>query len=144
MKANYERPGDTPQQKGRRFEKFWSKFFGVAPVKGSGNQWYAKLDVNTTSFLFSLKHTDKSSFTITKNIVKEVEDAIHGQGGIGGSTIGAVATSVEGEVFVVFRGEDFLRMVQSGDFAYVVPSKAEQKRARSRVPALLRDEEATD
>jgi hypothetical protein len=42
---------------------------------------------------------------------------------------------------VIFEADDWLRMSQTGDIHYMTPSKGEQKRARSRIPALLRDEE---
>lgn len=141
----FRRPGESEQKTGGRFETFWAKFFGKEPTRGSGNQWHTKLDVNSISILFNLKHSreDKLRFGRyrLRDLLREAEVAINGPGGSGGSTVAAAALSEDGEVYVVFRGHDFLRMAQTGDIQYIVPSKGEQKRARSRIPALLREED---
>jgi hypothetical protein len=135
------RPGSTPQQEGRRFESFWSKFFGVEPTRGSGNQWTAPLDVGDVQFLFSLKETSAESFRVSKQLMREVEQAIHGPGGKGGDIVPALAVVIENEeVFVTLRGEDFLRLISSPNARYVTPTRAEQKRARAQIPEILRDD----
>jgi hypothetical protein len=141
----FERPGESSQQTGGRFEKFWAKFFGREPVKGSGNQWHAPLDVNSIRILFNLKHSreDKLRFGRyrVRDLLQEAETAINGPGGSGGSAVGAAAVSEDGEVYIIFRGHDFLRMAQTGDIHYIVPSKGEQKRARAKIPSLLREDD---
>ena len=94
------------------------------------------MDVGDGSILWSCKHTDHESFSLSKKLMREVQDAIKG-----GSEIPGIAVSVDGEVFVTLRAEDFLRIVQSDAATYVTPSKATQKRARAKVPTLLRDED---
>lgn len=144
----FQRPGESSQKGGLRFEKFWSKFFGVEPTKGSGSQWFAKLDISTSAVLFSLKHSSKDVLRFgsyrLKDLLKECDDAINGQGGTGGDTAGAVAIHEEetGEIYVVFRGHDFLRMAETGDIHYIVPSKGEQKRSRAKTRWYERDEPA--
>lgn len=95
--------------------------------------------------LFSLKHSksDKLRFGrySAKELFREAQQAITGQGGSGGETVAGLALSEDGDVYVVFKAEDFLRMAQTGDIHYVVPSKGAQKRSRSKIPALLRDED---
>lgn len=136
-----KRAGETAQQSGRRFEKFWARLFGVEPVKGSGSLWYAKMDVGDGAILWSCKYTDAASFSLTKDLMREVEKAINAPGGSGGSTLPGIATSLDGEVFVTLRAEDFLRIFKAEDARYIVPSRAEQKRNRARTPSLLRDDE---
>jgi hypothetical protein len=139
--SSFQRPGETPQKAGRRFEAFWASLFGVKPIKGSGSLWYAKLDVaDGGSILWSCKHTDNQSFRISSELMQEAQKAILGQGGVGGDTIPGIATSVDGEVYVTLRAEDFLKIFQE-DSKWIPQSKGEEKRARSRIPALLRDEE---
>ena len=138
--SSFQRPGESPQKAGRRFEAFWASLFGVEPVKGSGSLWYAKLDVNDASILWSCKHTDSQSFRISRELMAEVQQAILGQGGVGGETIPGIATSVDGEVYVTLRADDFLRIFQA-DSKWIPKSKGEEKRARSRIPSLLRDQE---
>ena len=134
----FQRPGDTPQKEGRRFEAIWAKLFGVEPVKGSGNQWHAKLDVGTSAISFSLKHSTVDILRFGKQtmqaLMKEARE------GASGDAVPAVATSEDGKIYVTFEASDFLRLAQTGDIHYVTASKGEQKRARARVPALLRDE----
>lgn len=147
MTSPFERPGDTPQQTGGRFEAVWAKFFGQKPTKGSGNQWHEKLDVGTFAIRFSLKFSTKDRLRwgsrSVGDLFKEIQQAITGQGGVGGGTVGALAVAEDdGEIYVVMKGHDFLRMVQSGDIHYLTPSKAAQKRSRAKIPALLRDDEA--
>jgi hypothetical protein len=141
MNTPRPRPGESPQQQGRTFEKFWARVFGVQPTKGSGNQWFAKMDVSDGAVMWSCKHTGADSAPISKALFREVEEAITGPGGVGGEIIPGLATSLSGEVFVTLRAEDFLRIIGSDQARYLVPSKAEQKRARSRVPSLLREDE---
>jgi hypothetical protein len=140
-RSPFKRPGDSPQKTGRRFEAFWARLFGVEPQRGSGNLWYLKLDVGDGSILWSCKHTDAESFRLSKATMREVEEAINGQGGIGGTILPGIATSVDGEVYCTLRAEDLLRILQSDAAKYIVPSKGEQKRSRARLPALLRDED---
>ena len=132
---------ETPQERGGKFEKFWASLFGKQPQPGSGNQWWARMDVATTPILFSCKHTDAQSLRVTREMMREVQEAITGPGGIGGDAIGAIATNVGGEALVTFRAEDFLRLAQSDEIKYVVPSHGQQKRARAKIPALLRAED---
>lgn len=138
--SSFQRPGEKPQKTGRRFEAFWASLFGVKPVKGSGSLWYAKLDVNDASILWSCKHTEDQSFRVSKELMREAETAVIGQGGIGGETIPGIATSVQGEVYITLHAEDFLRLFQQ-DSKWIPKSKGEEKRARSRIPSLLRDQE---
>lgn len=136
------RPGETPQAAGRRFERYWASLFGVKPIKGSGSLWYAKLDVGDGAILWSCKHTDAASFSITRELLREAQAAVTGAGGVGGDTIPGLAVAIDSgaEVIVSLRAEDFLRLLQTSARAYIEPSKGEQRRVRSRVPGLLRDE----
>ena len=134
------RPGDTPQQSGGRFENFWAKLLGVKPQRGSGNQWTAPMDVGDGSILWSLKFSTKDVLRFgskrMKDLMREIESHTKGS-----DTIPAVATRDEdGQTWVTFRADDFIRMCETGAYKYIVPSKAEQKRARSKVPTLLRDD----
>ena len=138
--TRFQRPGEKPQKTGRRFETFWASVFGVKPVKGSGALWYAKLDVaDGGSILWSCKHTDDASFRVSKALFREAEDAVIGQGGVGGDTIPGLAVSVDGEVIVALKAEDFLRMFKK-NVKWIEPTKSEQKRARSKIPSILREE----
>jgi hypothetical protein len=141
-KNPFERPGETPQQTGRRFEGFWSKFFGKEPTRGSGNLWHLPLDLSFAVLHFSLKYSKRGRLRFgdysMKELLREADKARKDD-----AHIGLVATYGEedAEVYVTLRGTDFLRLIQSGDIQYLTPSKGEQKRRRASVPALLRDED---
>lgn len=143
MISKRPRPGSTPQEEGRRFEKFWAKLFGVEPKRGSGSVWYAKLDVGDVAFLFSCKHTTAESFSVSKKLLREVDQAVTGPGGVGGEIIPALAVAIDNgaEVLVSLRAEDLLRLIQSDSARYITPSRGEQKRSRAKIPNLLREED---
>jgi hypothetical protein len=132
----------TAQNDGRQFEKDFGSVLGVEPQKGSGNQWFCKMDVADGTILWSLKYTSHESLRITPAMIREVQDAITGQGGVGGKTIPGVATKVSGQVLVTLTAEDFVRLATSDAFEYLQPTKGESKRQRAGVPALLRDVDA--
>lgn len=137
----FKRPGETPQETGRRFESFWAKLFGQEPNKGSGNLWWLPLDVGFAIFRMSLKYSAKARLRFgdyaMKDLLNEADAARESD-----SDIGVVVThsEMDNETVVSLRAIDFLRMVQSGDIRYVTASKGEQKRAVSRIPALLRED----
>jgi hypothetical protein len=140
VRTQRRRPDESAQAAGRRFERFWAALFGVKPVKGSGSLWYAKMDVGDGSILWSCKHTDHESFSISTGLMREAQQAITGPGGVGGETLPGLAVSVGGEAYVTLRAEDFLRLFKTAATGYIEPSKGEAKRARARLPGLLREE----
>jgi hypothetical protein len=135
------RPGDSPQKSANRFERFWAKVFGTEPQPGSGNQWFAKLDVADGSITWSLKWTSKDSHSISKELLREADKAIYDNGD---NSIPGIAISLANgeEVIVTLRASDFLRLIQSDQARYITPTKSEQKRRLAGTPALLRDEDA--
>jgi hypothetical protein len=93
------------------------------------------MDIADGRIVWSCKWTSKRSFAITASLFKEVEDHIRG-----GKEIPGLATEVDGEKYVTLRAEDFVRICQSGDYKYIVPTKGEQKRSRSKIPSILRED----
>lgn len=133
------RPGEAPQKAGRRWERFWARLFGVIPQKGSGNTWTAKLDVADGSITWSCKWTSHESASISKSLFREADQAIHDNSD---NSIPGIAIALDNgsETIVALRAIDFLRLIQSDQARYITPSKAEQKRRRAGIPALLRDD----
>lgn len=134
------RPGETPQKSGRRFERFWASLFGKEPTKGSGNQWFMKLDVADGTITWSLKWTSNESISLSKKMIREAIEGIYKNGD---NSIPGIAISLDNgaETLVILRAEDWLRMSQSNQAKYITPSRSEQKRRRASIPALLRDED---
>lgn len=140
MPSMRKRPGESPQKSGRRFEALWASVFGREPHKGSGNQWYLKLDVGDGSITWSLKYTSHRSITISKELLRECEQGVYDNGE---NSIPGIAAAIDGgsDVIVVLKASDFLRLLSSESASYITPSKAAQKRQRAGIPSLLRDEE---
>lgn len=137
------RPGETPQKAGRRFERFWASIFGKEPHKGSGNQWYLKLDVGDGSITWSLKWTSHRSLTVTKELLRECEQGIYANGD---NSIPGIAAAIDSgeDVIVVLKASDFVRLLSTDSAKYITPTRGEQKRARARIPNLLRDDSDGD
>lgn len=127
-------PLPSPQESGAQFEEVIADALGVKPTRGSGNQWFAKMDVATGHVLFSCKWTGSQSFRVEKGHMREI------QGHCEGDQEPALAISVGGEVYVVQRAGDWLAGRTKEDSAFIEPSKADIKRLTARVPALLRGE----
>ncbi len=123
---------DTPQGRGYAFERDFGDALGIEPTKGSGNQWYAPMDLGDAHILVSCKHTDKNSFSVGRDHLREVRLACRGD------QEPALAVSVAGEVYVIQRAGDWL--AGRTKEPTIEPRKDDVKRASARVPGLLRDD----
>ncbi len=132
----------TSQAKGRLLEDEWAKETEGSKQVNSGSVWFSKLDTTDKKFLWSVKYTDKKSFSVKQDDIKEVVDAVEGPGGVGLDKMPAMMVRIGSPDYdiVILRKEDFLRLATK-DVEYLEPSKQNIKRARSRVPQLLRGEE---
>jgi hypothetical protein len=127
--------GKNSQERGYSFEKVFGDVLGLEPTRGSGNQWFAKMDLNGAAILVSCKHTDAESFRVTKGHLREIQRACTGE------QEPALAIDVDGEVFIVQRAGDWIASRTSDAAQFIEPSKADAKRARSKVPVLLRGDD---
>lgn len=129
---------DTPQDKGRQFEKELAEEFGLKRVPGSGAVWHSKLDLLGRRARWSLKSTTTPRFPLTFEDILEALDACYGLGGDGSTPLWAVRTLI-GD-FVVIRKEDFISM-QKGEHSFINKEKPQvaERKARARQPELLRD-----
>lgn len=134
----------TPQQKGRDFERELAEELGLSLVPGSGNQWWAKLDLKGVRARWSLKYTESNSFPLRRVDFEEALDATTGLQGDGSTSIFAVRMEGLPDDFVMMWKNDFIQM-QAGELKFVgedpTPKKSEVRRARSRVPVLMREME---
>lgn len=139
MSKTFKRLGETAQRTGYRFEKYFARLLGSQPIRGSGSQWTAKLDIRDGAVLWSLKHTDADSFRLSNDLMQEAVRAIYAPGGTGGDLIPGIALSINGEIYTVLRGDDFLRLMTSEAPVYIPQTKGDAKRSRARVPNLFKD-----
>lgn len=122
---------------GLKYEKDFARKIGGKIVPGSGNKWYAKLDVRSSSIIWSCKYTSKVSFSLTKDILYEAWRAAIGPGGSG--TIPALAINIESadEEVVVLRLSDFLSLLQD-ERKLFEPTGKSKKMLQSAVPKFRR------
>lgn len=126
----------TSQEKGYDFEKRFGPILGLKITRGSGNQWTAKGDLAGKGMRGELKHTDKQSFSITKELISKLRKACSGD------EEPFWAIDLDGEVLIVQRAGDWIASrSKPAEAAFIEPSRSAVKRATSRVPALLRQSE---
>lgn len=129
----------TPQEKGALFETDFAKKLGLSRVPGSGAVWHSKLDVHGKGGRWSLKFTEKPSFTITRKLIEEALAATQGLGGDGSLPLWAICIEPLG-TFVLMRDDDFVQLAAGQITLAQETSKAEARMRRASVPELLRDE----
>lgn len=125
----------TPQDQGRQYERDFAEKLGGKVVVGSGNQWFAKLDVGDRTILWSLKHTGKDFLRVTRKILGEAITEATKIGSKG--AIPGVAVDIAGEDFVILRADDFVALFEDGQYAVPMTS-SRQKMARAKIPEALR------
>ena len=132
----------APQQLGREFEDDLALEFGLDVVPGSGNQWHSKLDLQGNEARWSLKFTLQNQFPLTYNDLVEAIKACEGTGGDGAMPLWAVRFGVSDDDFIILRKDDFKRLA-AGELELVneAKPKAAQRKAKARVPRLLRNED---
>lgn len=128
-------PQTKAQRDGLKYEVKFASRFGVKPTAGSGNQWFAKLDVGAHRILCSLKHTGKKSLSVTPAILREAIQEATKIGSKG--AIPVVGTDISGEDFVILRADDFALLLEE-EVKIAKVSRAKLKRARASIPEVLR------
>lgn len=127
----------TPQQKGRDYEDFWAKKRGARKQPASGALPFWKLDVKNIKFLFSLKNTDKKSFSLKKEDIQEMLNAVYGLGGIGGSHIPVLSVNIDGMEVSIMLTDDLIELTEKQEQIFD-KSKNKSKTDKANIPPLLR------
>lgn len=122
---------------GRSFEEEFAAQIGAKLQPGSGNQWFAKLDVDASNVLWSLKWTEKRTFAITPDLILEADRATSGPAGTG--QLPAIAARIGGVGDIaVMRMEHFFDVATGKVSVKVGDQKAERARAQADLPLLER------
>lgn len=127
------------QERGREWESDFAEEFGLTLVPGSGSPWWSgKLDVTGEGARWSLKWTNKESFSVTRKIIREAVEATRGLGGT--SEIPLWAFNIQGEELVMMRKEDF-KAIQARELNVLpeVRTKTVERTRLAEIPILLRD-----
>lgn len=128
-------PRSKEQQEGIDYEIRMGKRIGADVQVGSGNMWFAKLDLAGRGMLWSLKWTSKESFRLTKKVLGEAIREALKDGSVPGLMI-----EVAGESFTVLRTNDFIMLMEE-ESKVVEEDKGARRRRRAALPSLLRDRE---
>lgn len=131
----------TPQEEGIEFEERFADLFDAKLQPGSGNQWFAKLDVDGVTILWSLKRTTKNSLKLTPAILDEAIEHASGIGSAG--ALPGWAGSVGDLDLVVMRADDMALLFQENT-KLKRQKRTEARRARAKVPIALRHAEEDD
>lgn len=132
---------DRAIKAGRAFEDDVAALLGAEKVPGSGNQWYAKLDVGKVGeLLMSLKWTGVDPFPRLSTLMAEVDDAILAPGGAGPETAGAVVTGGPTQRTMVHIDLLTFAKLFEEKAKLARQSKADARVERSKTPIALRDE----
>lgn len=124
------------QGRGRDFERRWAKQIGGQLSKGSGNYYLWRLDVRSRSrYLWSLKHTDKESFRLTLDDIREVEKVAINEG-----VAPVMAISIRGREYVLQPAQDWIdEHKESAEAKFIKPDKAEERIAKRKTSPLFRE-----
>ena len=133
---------------GRQFEDLFSKKYSVSKQPNSGATPFYKMDAEGKRLLYSLKATQKKSFRVTEDDLKEVSEAVRGIGGLSADHIPALSFSlVKGDkprpsdpTYVVLEMGDLVSLVQEKAEVFQL-DKNEKKRQLSKLPELFRKTE---
>lgn len=118
---------------------------------GSGNKWFARLDVDGTQILISCKATANMSRPLAMSDIVEMDEVASGSGGTG--QIPALVIGLDGDlrrrrfgsVTITFLLEDFIEyMTERSRIELHRGARAETVRERADVPELLRDDETPE
>lgn len=134
----------SPQEKGREFERELADEFGLSVTPGSGNQWFAKLDLKGLRARWSLKYTEGNSFPLRRADFEEALSATTGLSGDGSISLFAVRMDGLPDDLVMMWKNDF-RKLQNGELNLIdTESKAygnaAARREKARVPVLMRED----
>lgn len=133
------------QQAGYDWEEELGKDLGLKVTPGSGNQWFARMDLDDKGVVIQLKATKEDSFPWRDMIaaLNECERYIGSPGGPPQDSfaIAAIRTSSldpgAGDDIICIRAGEFKRLMQAG-ITLGTQSKAEAKQERARTSELDR------
>lgn len=129
-------PDRAAIERGRVFESEVNATLGLNDVPGSGNQWDERSD-GRGRLRVSSKSEIKRTWGRTRSQLAEAIDLAQGTGE---TPALAIEEPEDGARLIIFRLEDFAELFGADWTIAAKPSKAEERRARASVPALLRDE----
>ena len=107
---------------GSDFEKKFAKKTGATLTVASGSQWYAKMDARQSSLVFSLKRTEKETFTVKNDFFKELDRATKSPGSPVGALPAMCISVSKFDELVVMRLDDFVELLSRKEVEFKDPS----------------------
>lgn len=128
-------PDQQAIERGRAFEGLVNRLLGLVPMPGSGNKWHARGDGAGGGIRVESKAEQKRSWALTKRQVALAEEQAHGSGDV---AVLAVLDDDE-QAYVIMTLSSFARIRTELQPVEISESRADARRRRASVPALLRD-----
>lgn len=85
---------ETPQDRGREWERNLARIVGAQLVKGSGNTFYARGDVRGREIIWSAKHTDHLSSPVNNAVIADARSMALGPTGTNHGALDIVAYQI--------------------------------------------------
>lgn len=128
----------TPNEIGDDLEERVGQVLGGERVKQSGGGKFWKLDRRTAfgvvRLVWSCKNTDKPYIRITKDMLREAQEAARGMRGSGDGYSAGMVIGVDGEAYVLTHLDDYAELLtaEPGSVAPIAASKASKRLAGAR------------
>lgn len=125
----------TSNEIGNDTEEKAAKILGGSRVKQSGGGHFWKCDIKDRGrFIWSCKGTEKDYIRVTKDMLREVQQAARGVIGTGDGYRAGMILEMGGKMYALTEIEDFAEIITSdpGSVTYIEPSKAAQRLSRTR------------
>jgi hypothetical protein len=125
----------SPNEIGESAEQRAAEILQGSRVVQSGGGKFLKLDVKDgAKFIYSIKASTNLAQTATRAIWKlwvEARRGARGPAGHGNDAKPALIFEIEGELLVISRLTDYADLVTRAIEPYIVPTKAQERRARA-------------
>jgi hypothetical protein len=125
----------SPNEIGESAEQRAAEILQGSRVVQSGGGKFLKLDVKDgAKFIYSIKASTTLAQTATRAIWKlwvEARRGARGPAGHGNDAKPALIFEIEGELLVISRLTDYADLVTRAIEPYIVPTKAQERRARA-------------
>ncbi len=129
---------NTPQDRGRAWEREVAELVGGKLQPGSGNRVEAQLDVRGGLLLIEAKHTDAASFSLSTKVWDAVREASTGSSTASyAQTILALRLGASGHRLGVVDLDDLLSWIRQPP-ALLPATPSSELRRLARTPTILR------
>lgn len=129
---------ETPQDRGRQWEHDLVGLVGGKVQRGSGNRVYARLDVDGRDVLWSAKHTDHLSWSLSRAVFDDARSAVLGPTSIKPDLTTIIATKLgDGTMIASLDLLELIAWIRKPP-ALIEPTREDAIKATAKVPPFMR------